>query len=100
MILLPFTLAGGAGSIWREASSIAPIVVGAVLVLPLFVFWEIKFAKHPLVPFRILKDRQVLAGLGIALALNSAWYTQGDYLYSLLVVTFDRYVRSGAIVLL
>lgn len=43
-----------------------------------------------MLPFRILKDRQVLASLFIAVLLNTAWYTQGDYLYYTLLVAFDR----------
>ncbi|ORY32150.1 major facilitator superfamily protein [Naematelia encephala] len=89
MILLPFTLAGGVGATWRTAKSIAPLVIGFVIVLPMFIVWELKFARHPVVPFRILKDRQILAGLGIALMLNTTWYTQGDYLYTTLIVSFD-----------
>ncbi|WVO20323.1 uncharacterized protein IAS62_001617 [Cryptococcus decagattii] len=78
LILLPFTLAGGVGSIWRTARVIAPLVVG-----------------HPMLPFRILKDRQVLASLFIAMLLNTAWYTQGDYLYYTLLVAFDRDIISA-----
>ncbi|OXB39350.1 hypothetical protein LQV05_000779 [Cryptococcus neoformans] len=95
LILLPFTLAGGVGSIWRTARVIAPLVVGFVVALPLFVIWELKFARHPMLPFRILKDRQVLASLFIAMLLNTAWYTQGDYLYYTLLVAFDRDIISA-----
>lgn len=90
MILLPFTLYGGVGSSWASASAIAPVVVGVVVVLPLFVVWDMKFARHPAVPFRLLKDRQVLACLGVACLLNAAWYCQGDYLYYTLLVAFNQ----------
>lgn len=93
MILLPFTLYGGTREQWASATAIAPIVVGVVVVLPLFVLWEIKFARHPAVPFRVLKDRQVIATLTIACLLNAAWYCQGDYLYYTLLVAFNQYVQ-------
>ncbi|WVN89526.1 uncharacterized protein L203_104751 [Cryptococcus depauperatus CBS 7841] len=95
LILLPFTLAGGVGNIWRTARVIAPLVVGFVVALPLFVFWEMKIAKQPLLPFKILMDRQILAPLLIAMLLNTAWYTQGDYLYYTLLVAFDRNTISA-----
>lgn len=87
---------------------IATLVVGFVVALPGFVIWEWKFAKHPLVPFKLLKQRTILAGLVIAAMLKSvyctsfmsdsltqqifscAWYLQGDYLYAILVVAFDE----------
>ena len=90
LILLPFTLAGGVGSLWGTARIITPLVVGFVVALPAFVIWELKFARHPVVPFRLLKDRQILAGLTIACLLNTAWYCQGDYLYMVLIVSFNR----------
>ncbi|WVR08388.1 hypothetical protein IAU60_005443 [Kwoniella sp. DSM 27419] len=80
LILLPLTLAGGVRSVWGTARVIAPLVVGFVVALPGFIIWELKIAKHPAVPFRLLKDRMVLAPLLIAVFLNTAWYTQGDYL--------------------
>ncbi|ORX38194.1 siderochrome-iron uptake transporter [Kockovaella imperatae] len=95
LILLPFTLAGGVASLWPTARIITPLVVGFVVALPIFVIWELKFARHPVVPFRLLKDRQILAGLTIACLLNTAWYCQGDYLYQILIVSFDRDIISA-----
>ncbi|WVF68087.1 hypothetical protein IAT40_002850 [Kwoniella sp. CBS 6097] len=95
LILLPFTLAGGVGEVWKAARVIAPLVVGFVVALPGFVIWETKFAKHPAVPFRLLNDRMVLAPLMIAMLLNTAWYTQGDYLYNTLRLAFDQNITSA-----
>lgn len=96
LILVPLTLAGGVSSNWSSASIIAPLVIGFVLV-PVFAFWE-RMAKYPLVPFHLLKDRGVWGPLGIALFLNFAWYMQGDYLYSVLIVAFDfSYINANRI---
>ncbi|OCF41266.1 MFS transporter, SIT family, siderophore-iron:H+ symporter [Kwoniella heveanensis CBS 569] len=95
LILLPFTLAGGVGEVWKAARVIAPLVVGFVVALPAFIIWETKFAKHPAVPFRLLNNRMILAPLCIAMLLNTAWYTQGDYLYNTLRLAFDQNVTSA-----
>ena len=87
LILVPLTIAGGATSSWNTAHVIAPLVIG-VLCVPVFVFWEMR-APRPLVPFHLLKDRGVWGALGIACTLNFAWYMQGDYLYTVLIVAFD-----------
>ena len=87
LVLVPCTIAGGVTESWRTAHVIAPLVVG-LCCIPLFVIWEMK-CKHPVVPFHLLKDRAVWGALGIATMLNFAWYCQGDYLYTVLIVAFD-----------
>ncbi|ETI19399.1 hypothetical protein G647_09232 [Cladophialophora carrionii CBS 160.54] len=87
LILVPLTIAGGNTSSWNSAHVIAPLVIG-ILCVPAFVFWEMR-APRPLVPFHLLKDRGVWGALGIACCLNFAWYMQGDYLYTVLIVAFD-----------
>lgn len=93
LILAPLTLAGGSKDTWGTAHIIAPIVIGIVLV-PVFVFQQ-RYAPHPLIPFQLLKDRAVWAPLGIATFLNFAWYLQGDYLYTVLIVAFDESILSA-----
>ena len=88
LILTPLTIAGGTSTQWETAHIIAPLVIGFCCI-PLWIVWEMKGAKHPLVPFYLLKDRGVWAALGIACFLNFAWYLQGDFLYTVLVVAFD-----------
>ncbi|KAI1945320.1 ferrioxamine B transporter [Ophidiomyces ophidiicola] len=93
MILIPFTLAGGVQLQWKTAKIIAPLVIG-ILLIPAWIFWEMK-CLHPMVPFKLLKDRAVWGALGIAIALNTAWYMQGDFLFTVLVVGFGQSVKSA-----
>ncbi|KAF7719532.1 Uncharacterized protein PECH_001528 [Penicillium ucsense] len=92
-ILVPFTLAGGVTAQWKTAKVIAPLVIG-VLLIPVWVYWE-KTCLHPMLPFKRLKDRGVWGALGIAVMLNTAWYLQGDFLYTVLAVSFDESVLSA-----
>ncbi|OIW32819.1 MFS transporter [Coniochaeta ligniaria NRRL 30616] len=93
LILVPLTIAGGFKNQWKTAHVIAPLVVG-VLCIPVFIFWELK-ARHPLLPFYLMKDRGVWGPLGMAMLLNFAWYMQGDYLYTMLVVAFDFSITAA-----
>jgi SIT family siderophore-iron:H+ symporter-like MFS transporter len=93
LILVPFTLAGGAHTEWRTAHIIAPLVIG-ICCIPFFVYWELK-APHPLVPFSLMKDRSVWAPMGIAVCLNFAWTMQGDFLYTVLVVAFNFTITTA-----
>ncbi|KAJ5988473.1 Major facilitator superfamily domain general substrate transporter [Penicillium waksmanii] len=92
-ILVPFTLAGGVTAQWKTAKVIAPLVVG-VLLVPVWVYWE-KTCPHPMLPFKKLKDRAIWGPIGIAVMLNTAWYLQGDFLYTVLYVSFDESVLSA-----
>ncbi|KAF4183429.1 hypothetical protein CNMCM8927_004988 [Aspergillus lentulus] len=93
LILVPFTIAGGAVTQWKTAKVIAPLVIG-VLCVPAFIMWE-RWCPHPMVPFKLLKDRAVWGALGIAVMLNTAWTLQADYLYTVLIVSFDESTLSA-----
>ncbi|KFH43031.1 Siderophore iron transporter-like protein [Hapsidospora chrysogenum ATCC 11550] len=93
LILVPLTIAGGITTKWASADIIAPLVVG-ILCIPAFILWELK-APHPLIPFRLMKDRSVWSPLCIAIMLNFTWYLQGNYLYTMLIVAFDFSVATA-----
>ena len=81
LIFLPLVLAGGSyaskyayvrkacsvsltdyiATTWQDPSIPAMMVVGGVVALPAFVYWELKRAKFPIVPFRLLRNRTVLS---------------------------------------
>ncbi|OQE19760.1 hypothetical protein PENFLA_c018G02377 [Penicillium flavigenum] len=92
-ILVPFTLAGGVTAQWKTAKVIAPLVIG-VLLIPVWIYWE-RTCQHPMLPFKLLKDRAVWGALGIPIMLNTAWYLQGDFLYTVLYVSFGESVLSA-----
>ncbi|CCD26833.1 siderophore transporter NDAI_0I02650 [Naumovozyma dairenensis CBS 421] len=94
-VLVPFTLAGGMNSEWKTAHIIVPEVIGWVVCLPLYILWEMKFSKHPLTPWALLKDRGVFSALIIATMINFCWYMQGDYMYTVLVVAVHESVKSA-----
>ncbi|KAG7708277.1 hypothetical protein KL930_001717 [Ogataea haglerorum] len=94
LILTPFTLAGGYKSEWQKAKVIAPLVIGFCL-FPFFFLWEAKYAKHPFLEARYMKDASVWGALMIAIYIDLVWYMQGDYLYTVLVVAFNQSVKSA-----
>ncbi|KAL4950102.1 major facilitator superfamily domain-containing protein [Aspergillus filifer] len=88
LILVPFTLAGGSHEQWKKAKIIAPLIVG-VCCIPAWILWEY-WSKHPMIPFKLLKDRAVWGAIGISIMFNAAWSLQGNYLYTVLMVSFDQ----------
>ncbi|KAH7136821.1 major facilitator superfamily domain-containing protein [Dactylonectria estremocensis] len=98
LVLAPLTAAGGKVSHWGNWTVVVPLTIGLILV-PLFVFWEKRGARNPLVPFHLLRDRGVWSALAVRSMLNFAWYTQGNYLYTILVVAFDFSVENATRIL-
>ncbi|KXH69004.1 major facilitator superfamily transporter [Colletotrichum salicis] len=96
--LAPLTLAGGTVSHWKTPGIIVPLAFG-LLCIPAFVFWERRYAQVPLIPFRLLKDRGVWSALVVRSLLNFAWSTQGNYLYTVLVVAFDFPIETATRIL-
>lgn len=86
LFLYPLTVAGGYSTQWKQARIIAPLVVGFCMI-PVLILYEI-WAPHPLIPFRKMVHRHMIASLTIASMLNFVWYMQGDYLYTMLMVGF------------
>lgn len=94
-ILVPFTLAGGESTTWKKGSTIAPLVIGFVLI-PFFALWEMKIARFPIVPFKLLKDRGVWAALLIAMFVNLIWTLPNDYMYTVLVVGLNTSTKAAS----
>ena len=95
LILAPLTLAGGQNATenWQSGDIIAPLVIGFICI-PVFIWWE-RYAKHPIIPFHLLKDRAVWAALGMIIMLAFSWAMQGDYLYTVLIVAFNQSILSA-----
>lgn len=61
LTLIPLSLTGARNSQrWDQGSYIAMLVVG-VFVVGLFLLWDAKYAKVPFMPFRMIKERTVIA---------------------------------------
>lgn len=93
LILVPLTLAGGVNTEWKTAKIIAPLVVG-VCVFPAFLYWE-SIVEYAIIPFKLLKDRGVWAAMCIGCLINLIYNTQGDYMYTVLVVAVNESVTSA-----
>lgn len=94
LVLAPLTITGREAHHWRNPSIVVPLGVG-LLCAPVFVVWEKLGARTPVVPFHLLADRGVWSALAVRGLLNFAWYTQGNYLYTVLIVAFDFSVESA-----
>lgn len=94
-ILVPLTLAGGSSEKWADSRIIGTLVLGGVL-FPVFLFWEGKFAKSPILPIRLLKDRGVWAPFCGSFFISFTYMTAFDYIYPVLLVGMNESETSAS----
>ncbi|CAL9731038.1 siderophore iron transporter Arn1p [Monosporozyma unispora] len=93
-ILVPLTLAGGVKTSWNDSRLIGTFVLGWVLI-PILVCWEWKYARFPLVPYKLVKDRGVWSAMAISFLIDFIYYMAADYLYTVLVVSVRQSVKAA-----
>lgn len=98
LILAPLSVIGSTVSHWRDPYVLTSLAVGIVCI-PVFVVWERQGARVPLVPFHMLTDRGVWAALVVRSLLNTIWYVQGNYLFTVLIVAFDFSISTATRIL-
>ncbi|CAK9439715.1 uncharacterized protein LODBEIA_P38150 [Lodderomyces beijingensis] len=92
-LLIPLTLAGGVNEKWKQGNIIAPIVVGGVLI-PVFCLWEY-FAKHPILPLPLMKDRGIWSGAVISFLFDFVYAVEASFLYTVLIVAVNESMKSA-----
>ncbi|KAF7331833.1 MFS domain-containing protein [Mycena kentingensis (nom. inval.)] len=91
LIFLPIVLAGGAYATtnWHNPAVPAMMVIGGVVAFPLFVYWEAKRATFPVIPWRLLRNRTILAGCAIDFFDFVSFYLTYSELYGFVSATTD-----------
>ncbi|KAF5338766.1 hypothetical protein D9611_013329 [Ephemerocybe angulata] len=85
LILLPLTLAKKSENGWKNPSMIAMEVIG-ILLIPVYLIWEWKFAKHPVVAKRFVTNRTVVLASLIGGFDFISFYISFTYLFSFVIV--------------
>ena len=95
LILIPLTLGGGVSDRWKTPGILVPEILGWVLALPLYVLWEYRYAKYPLMPWKIVKDRGVWAPLSISLFMEFVFGMQSTYMTTFLLVAVNQSKKTA-----
>ncbi|GAA6044621.1 hypothetical protein JCM8097_003410 [Rhodosporidiobolus ruineniae] len=88
LLLLPFSLYGGADGGFKNRSLIAMLAVGSACLVA-YPLYEWKFAKFPSMPKRILFNRSFITAVVINVVYMIAAYLQLLYLASYVYITQD-----------
>ncbi|GAA5842134.1 hypothetical protein JCM11251_006535 [Rhodosporidiobolus azoricus] len=93
LLLLPFSLYGGADGGFSNRSLIAMLAIGPACLVA-FPLYEWKFAKYPCMPKRILLNRTFITAVLINVVYMIAAYLQLLYLSSYVYIVTDIDVRN------
>ncbi|KAM0269039.1 hypothetical protein ACHAQH_009850 [Verticillium albo-atrum] len=89
MTLLPITIAGRRNTDkWKEASSIVLLIVG-VLTFIAFLVWDYKYATKPIIPYRTMRERNVIIACAMACVIAMSDSVYRPFLSSFLQVAGD-----------
>jgi EmrB/QacA subfamily drug resistance transporter len=80
---------------WGSSSTLTWFFLGAVLMIG-FLFWELKIASHPLVPFRIFRSRTLSTANIVMFLIGGAFFAMWYFLtfYFQNILGYDP-VRTG-----
>ncbi|TIB99282.1 MFS general substrate transporter [Wallemia mellicola] len=99
-IFLPIVLAGSSALVeWNSAYVPASMVVGGVVIFPALIYWEMKCASYPVIPYYFIKNVNVaitcLINLFDFICFYLSWQTLNNYM----AVAVDWYtvVNSGQV---
>ncbi|KAF8598531.1 drug:h+ antiporter [Ceratobasidium sp. AG-I] len=84
-VLLPLTLAAKAKGGWSNPSMIAMLTLGPILLIA-FGLYEWKFASHPVVPMKFLRNKAIVGAALIGFFDFVSFYLTFSYLYSFVFV--------------
>lgn len=96
-ILVPLLLAGPALA-WARPEYLAPLLVSAVLVLPAFLVWQLRYAPHPLIPRFLFRSRTFLFGSMAEILFQASAAGMASYLPTYLYVVMGTSADAQQIV--
>lgn len=96
-LLLPFSIAGSAGSKWSSPFIICMLILGLVVTVA-FVLFERYFAPKPFVPFQLLLSRNVMGSFTLSATLFTAYFCWDGYYTSYLQVVHQLSVSQAGYV--
>lgn len=97
LLLLPLALAASHPSTWKSSNIITMLSVGTVCLV-CFILWDIRFAKFPIVTFRLMRNRTVACGCLAGFWYFMAYFIFGQYFQSYLqVARFNSVAGAGRI---
>ncbi|KAK2609703.1 hypothetical protein N8I77_003192 [Diaporthe amygdali] len=94
LVLLPFTLAPTAESGWKSAAIITMLMFGFASIIG-FIVWEKRFAATNLMPWTLMRNRNILGGCLVGFASVGSVGIWEAYYGSYLQVVHDQSIKTA-----
>ncbi|EHK41008.1 siderophore iron transporter [Trichoderma atroviride IMI 206040] len=94
LILLPMTLSTYPFQSWTSAAKLSMIIIGGCCFIA-FTIYELYVSSHPIVSFKLAKDRTVAAGCIIQFVLYLSYYIWAPYFFSFIVIVNNQSAKAA-----
>ncbi|KAH8128477.1 MFS general substrate transporter [Trichoderma asperelloides] len=94
LVLLPMTLSTSPFQLWTSPAKLTMIIIGGCCFIA-FTLYEIHVSSHPIVPFKLAKDRTVAAGCMVQFALYLSYYIWAPYFFSFIVIVNNQSAKAA-----
>lgn len=94
LVLLPMTLSTYPFQSWTSPAKLSMIIIGGCCFIA-FTIYELHVSSHPIVSFKLAKDRTVAAGCIIQFVLYLSYYIWAPYFFSFIVIVNDQSAKAA-----
>lgn len=94
LVLLPMTLSTYPFQSWTSPAKLSMIILGGCCFIA-FTVYEISVSSHPIVSFKLAKDRTVAAGCIIQFVLYLSYYIWAPYFFSFIVIVYNQSAKAA-----
>lgn len=94
LVLLPMTLSTSPFQSWTSPAKLTMVIIGGCCFIA-FTMYEIQISSHPIVPFKLAKDRTIAAGCIIQFALYLSYYIWAPYFFSFIVIVNNQSAKAA-----
>ncbi|KAL6908624.1 hypothetical protein GGI43DRAFT_379468 [Trichoderma evansii] len=93
LVLIPMTLSTSPFQSWTTPAKLSMIIIGGCCFIA-FVIYELYISSHPIVSFKLAKDRTVAAGCIVQFAIYLSYYIWAPYFFSFIVIVNNQSAKA------
>lgn len=94
LVLIPMTLSSSPFQSWTSPAKLSMIIIGGCCFIA-FVIYELHISSHPIVSFKLAKDRTVAAGCMVQFAIYLSYYIWAPYFFSFIVIVNNQSAKAA-----
>ncbi|KAL7927539.1 siderophore iron transporter [Trichoderma austrokoningii] len=93
-VLLPMTFSTSPFQSWTSPAKLSMIIIGGCCFIA-FTVYELYVSSHPIVQFKLAKNRTVAAGCLVQLMIYLSYYIWAPYFFSFIVIVNNQSAKAA-----